>query len=517
MWRLICLVVFLLVFFFLSRRRLDWAVMFIVAALPFYLIKFKVLGIPFTLLEAMILISFFSWFFFNTRFKDFIRGKYGVKNYLAERKKRMVYPFGAELILLLSVSLVSVVVVGFTLGSWGIWKAYFFEPVLLFVLILNAFRNIDRKIFLFGRGEQTKIPPLPEGGQGEVGDGWIEKIILSLAAGALAVSVLAVIQKFTGLWIDNELWAAAETRRVVSFFGYPNAVGLYLAPIIIILTGYFLSLRAKNFLSREAPEAAGNDEARHHGAWKAIFIGLVIFLSALSVYFARCEGALAALLVVLVVLGMLAGKKPRLITIGLLLTAAAIIFLNPPLKDYAIKKITLMDLSGQIRRQQWAETWEMLKDGRIIQGSGLSNYQKAIEPYHQEGIFVNDGDSDFRRKIVIFDEKYKAEHWQPVEIYLYPHNIILNFWTELGLAGVLLFIWIIGKYFFISIKNLLVISKSKIKNSKFLFLGLLGAMVAVVIHGLVDVPYFKNDLACLFWIFVAILALVDKKSMVKEN
>ncbi len=34
-----------------------------------------------------------------------------------------------------------------------------------------------------------------------------------------------------------------------------------------------------------------------------------------------------------------------------------------------------MDHSGQIRRSQWKETWEMLKDNRIIQGAGLANYK----------------------------------------------------------------------------------------------------------------------------------------------
>ena len=30
------------------------------------------------------------------------------------------------------------------------------------------------------------------------------------------------------------------------------------------------------------------------------------------------------------------------------------------------------------------------------------------------------------------------------------------------------------------------------------------AMIALVVHGLVDVPYFKNDLAMLFWLLLAL-------------
>jgi hypothetical protein len=35
-------------------------------------------------------------------------------------------------------------------------------------------------------------------------------------------------------------------------------------------------------------------------------------------------------------------------------------------------------------------------------------------------------------------------------------------------------------------------------------LGIVLAMVAIIVHGLVDVPYFKNDLALEFWTLLGI-------------
>jgi hypothetical protein len=35
-------------------------------------------------------------------------------------------------------------------------------------------------------------------------------------------------------------------------------------------------------------------------------------------------------------------------------------------------------------------------------------------------------------------------------------------------------------------------------------LGIVLAMVSVVVHGMVDVPYFKNDLALEFWVFLGV-------------
>ena len=93
----------------------------------------------------------------------------------------------------------------------------------------------------------------------------------------------------------------------------------------------------------------------------------------------------------------------------------------------------------------------MLQDGRLIAGAGLANYQTSIKPYHTEGIFIKDySDPESQRKLV-FNEAYRNAHWQPLEVYLYPHNIILNFWSELGLAGMLLFVWMIIKYFWMGI------------------------------------------------------------------
>ena len=69
---------------------------------------------------------------------------------------------------------------------------------------------------------------------------------------AFLVSILAIYQKVTGNLIDNALWSAGATRRVVSFFGYPNAVALYLGPLVMLFFGYL-----KYVIARE-PGECGN-------------------------------------------------------------------------------------------------------------------------------------------------------------------------------------------------------------------------------------------------------------------
>ncbi|MBD3247998.1 hypothetical protein GF382_01750 [Candidatus Falkowbacteria bacterium] len=459
------IILFFAIYLLIARRRLDWAVMFILMALPLYLWRFRILGVPFTVLEGMVLISFFVWLFSATKFKDFIKGKYGLKEYFKNIKKRKAYPFGFSVIIVAVVSLLAVVIAGFSFPALGIWKAYFFEPLLFFILILNIFQ--DKKGF--------------------------RKIIFSLSISAFVVSAYAIIQKITGIGISNQFWADAATRRVVSFFGYPNAVGLYLAPIVMLILGYFY----KNCNPKRV--------------YENIFFSLTILFSLSAIYFAGSEGALIGVLAALLIFGLFADRISRRITIGFVLAVVLLVSFVQPIREYAFKKTTLMDLSGQIRRQQWQETWEMLTDGRMVQGSGLAGYQQAILPYHSDGIFYDDGsDPDFHRHTV-FNAEYRTKAWQPVEIYLYPHNIILNFWTELGLAGALVFLWLFIKALYILFNDFIYRIKNYPKDEicPYVSLGIIGALITMLIHGLVDVPYFKNDLAIIFWTIIALTGLIE--------
>jgi len=526
------LILYLIFYLILAKIRLDWAVMLLIAALPSYLIRFQVLSVPFTLLEAMILISFAVWVFTNWRqlvanirqavavpFGRLRRG--GSKSSIENRQSKIVkYPFRWKIILLLLISYIALAISGFSDSALGIWKAYFFEPVLVFILVLNIHTkrtNVKRK-------ERMNINGM-------------EKILWPLAISAFVVSIFAIYQKFTGHFIFNELWAAEETRRVTSFFGYPNAVGLYLGPLSLLLIGW-LAGQVKNFKNRNSKSQITNYKQIPNSKFQIpnkfkiqnskfkiqnLFILITIILSLLSIYFAKSEGALAGVAVGLIIFGLLSGKKIKWVTMTLIFIAGLGIIMSQPMRDYAIKKITLRDLSGEIRKQQWRETWQMLTDDRIITGSGLANYQNAIKPYHQEGIFFNkDNDPDFRRKIVIFNDKYRAEHWQPVEVYLYPHNIFLNFWVELGLVGILLFVWMIGKYFIIGIKNFRKQTTDDRRQTtddrrqKYIILGLVGAMAVIVIHGIVDVPYFKNDLAVMFWVLIGMMSIINLEERSKK-
>jgi O-antigen ligase len=378
------------------------------------------------------------------------------------------------LIALLLVSYGAVFVAAMSSEALGVFKAYFFEPIIFFILVINIL------------GKEKKAS---------------EKIIWSMLISALLVSVVAIYQKITGQFIFNEFWANEATRRSVSFFGYPNAVGLYLAPIVVILSSF---LHQKLFYITEN---------KQKNIREIIIISVTIIASLLAIYFAQSEGALIGILAAAIFYGLLINKKMRQVTVVTLVVGLMIIVSTPKLLYYAKHKITLTDLSGQIRQQQWTETKKLLlHDYTWVLGAGLSQYQKRVLPYHQEGIFVKNDDPNWLEKVRTSAE-YRTQVWQPTEVYMYPHNIFLNFWTELGLLGMLIFTWIIGKYVYCAIK-LFGAEKAKKSGSRFIVLGLGAAMVATLVHGLVDVPYFKNDLSVFFWLLVAFLGMywVDYKN-----
>lgn len=448
------IIIFSVAYLILAIKRLDIALFVLIAALPAYLVRFNIFGLPSTLLETMILISFTVWF----------TKKYwpSLKKLFKKPSGAKPYPFSWEIIALAVFAFIAAGIAGFDMNSLGAWKAYFFEPILVFILIINVFQDEKKR----------------------------EKIYWAFLVSSFTISLFAIYQKITGAFIPNDFWAAAETRRVISFFEYPNAVGLYLAPLTMILSGWLLSIFTNNKSS----------------IWKKIVIAATITASIMAIYFAKSEGALIGLAAGLIIFGLLVNRRLRIITIifGLLMTLSLVAY--TPTREKIIEKLTLQDLSGQIRLQQWRETGKVLSGLNIITGTGLANYQNAFAPYHQEGIFFN------RDKIANFhavtwaSSTLQKKYWQPVEIYLYPHNIFLNFWTEIGLLGALLFMWMIIKAIIMSSKTASIHKKNN-SPVKYISLGVTGALIVISVHGLVDVPYFKNDLSVMFFIILALIGL----------
>ncbi|MEK7108413.1 MAG: hypothetical protein AAB898_01965, partial [Patescibacteria group bacterium] len=103
---------------------------------------------------------------------------------------------------------------------------------------------------------------------------------------------------------------------------------------------------------------------------------------------------------------------------------------------------------------------------------------------------------------IVFDAYHKARH---IEIFQYPHQIFLNFWSELGLAGLVAFFLLLARYFMTLRETL-----RRVPSAQPWVAMLVASMAALLVHGLVDVPYFKNDLSMLTWTLIAILLIAAR-------
>jgi O-antigen ligase len=278
--------------------------------------------------------------------------------------------------------------------------------------------------------------------------------------------VVAIIQKITGQLYPPSLWDDELNGRVVAFFTTPNAVGLYLAPVVMLTLSLIKGTVNNNCHSCESrnPRLLG-DGFRilvRNDKW---LLGMTVLFAVLAIFFSFSQGAWIALGAGIVAMTYFLGyKKTAVIAV---VTGILVAFAIPQIRAAVLFK----DQSGQNRLTLWHHSMTFLTASpkNFVLGAGIRQYFRKVEkPYYNP---------------------------EEMERLIYPHNMFLNFWTEIGLFGMISFVGILAYSFYLAFK---------IKNrDKMLGSALIATLVVLIVHGLVDVPYFKNDLSMLFWIIIA--------------
>ncbi|MBN1485906.1 MAG: O-antigen ligase family protein [Chloroflexia bacterium] len=89
------------------------------------------------------------------------------------------------------------------------------------------------------------------------------------------------------------------------------------------------------------------------------------------------------------------------------------------------------------------------------------------------------------------------------EAYWTPHNVVLEFWTRLGLLGLAGAAWLYGAFFARAGR---LYRQLQDPQMRCLLLGLLGSVVYGLAHGLLDGTFFAPDWAALFWLAYGLVA-----------
>lgn len=446
---IIVIFISLIIFAIISYKRLSFGLAIIALLLPSYLIRFKIGFVPFTFLEGMILTLFLVW----------IVKKISHQKLLASLKEIFYKLKGSKfflpILIFLLASIVSIFISPNQIAALGIWKAYFLEPLILFVVLIDAIKEKKE----------------------------INLILGSLGLSGIFVSAFAIFQYFTGSAVPPSYW---QEKRVTSVYGYPAALGLYVTPILAIFLGIIIE-KIKNQKSclPSLPQAGRQAKIKitiQNLKFNLLFVAIFCVTMILALTLSQTQGAWVGVLAALFF--MLMFTKYRRWVILSTIIIIFLIFLIPQTRDYVLPILTFNDVSGDVRLALWQGTWKMIKANPIF-GAGLAGFPVLYEQYKE------------------------AKH---VEFLPYPHNIIFNFWVEVGLLGLIAFLWLVINFFRQGVKTN---SRLKTQDSK-LIIPLLGSMISILIYGLVDVPYFKNDLSCLFWIQIALIIIIATTNNQKE-
>ncbi len=301
-------------------------------------------------------------------------------------------------------------------------------------------------------------------------------LVTAWLAGATAVSLIALWQFVSG----SMLITAEGVRRVRAFYGSPNNLALYLERTVAVTAALALFGRKDEARKRRGREEIEEIEEIGWGFWVIL---LLIQLGALLLTFSKGSiflGLPAALVTLWLggywLLGRW-GETRRALWWLAGLTALAFLALAPFLGTERFRG--LLDFSqgtGFMRLQLWRSSWRMALDHPLL-GVGPDNFLYT-----------------YRNWYVL------PAAWREPNLN-HPHNWLLDWWTRLGVVGLLL-----GAAFFAA--GIAGLWRGFTRSPRpTLTLGLLAATMAGLAHGLIDVSYALPDLM-IIWVLIFYLGVI---------
>lgn len=292
----------------------------------------------------------------------------------------------------------------------------------------------------------------------EVDEDGLLRLVDALILAAVVISIYGLYQYF----LTGDVITAEGVRRIRAVYGSPNNLGLFLGRIVpLALALLFFGSSGKR---------------RWCYSLASVPILLALFLT-------HSRGAwLLGVPVALLFMGLMGGRRALLAAVGAVV--GGVLALVPLTR---VERITsLFDLAGGTtyrRLKLWEATLAMIRDHPLF-GVGLDNFLYQYPRY------------------------MLPEAWQEPDL-SHPHNLVLDWWTRLGLLGVGALIWLQVAFFTVGLRLYRSLGEGEVRA---LVLGLMASMVDFLGHGLIDNSYFLVDLAFIFCLTLGIvrrLSLAD--------
>ncbi len=270
----------------------------------------------------------------------------------------------------------------------------------------------------------------------------------ALLVSGVVLSLMALQQVWTGEFSTLD-------GRASGPFESANYLSLYLGPLVLY---------------------AGLAFWRAEGKAERIFLGVSGVVVLLGLYFSESYAAWIAVLAALTLAGLLFARKKGRKAFWLAFGGLFVLGLGLVLSQLGSEKFTQFfefseRSSSSVRIQVYEISFALLKEHPLL-GIGLGQFEQQYQ------------------EVAVSTLVGAPFEWNM----LHPHNIFLAFWLNMGLAGLVAFVWLCGRAF-------LWLTEEDKKERHLAALML----VVIVIHGFFDTPYFKNDLAFQFWLLMAML------------
>ena len=304
----------------------------------------------------------------------------------------------------------------------------------------------------------------------------IRGVVLTILTAAILVSLYGIYQNYIALertreWVriyhpgefSPQFMARLETHEVFSTFVYPPALAGYLGLILPLALCLLIYAQSR---------------------WMRTLSGLTLSLGGLCLYFTYSKGGWISLFLSMVFLFAILfwNKISKYRYLFLILLLVLIIpFLFPAIREFLLEHEPLIHLQGfsdslTVRVNYWKAGFGMLKDYPVL-GSGLGTFGTIYA-------------------------KYKLPQGEEVQL---AHNNYLQVWTEMGILGIVSFLWL---WLIFLKQGWKLIRRLRITGYRLpaaVVIGCYAGIVAFLIHSLVDFGLYVPGIAMNVWLFLALI------------
>jgi O-antigen ligase len=456
----------------LALYKNKFTVLLIPAFFPLYLLRFEVLGIPVYFIEGLILISAIPVFYKILKGEeDILQKNFKCKIFylfkriffvdFLKRKQRPFLDFLKSPFLPITLFVIaclisaSIVPSDSYMHALGILKSWVLIPLIFFIILYHTLNNLED----------------------------INYAIYAYIASAVFLGIWALYQGLSGhfITIDN---------RASGPFESANYLAMYISPAFVYVSVRFIQTFI-HFKVESGFSKWGAIESRAYLSW---IVALLFAVLILTQSYGGIIGVFLALFLYIIyerIQWQKYLKKTRIFLNKLIGFILLILFLGGTLTAFMniekFQNLVKFDERTSIstRFEIWTVGAQLIKENPIL-GIGLGQYEEN---------YVQRAEEILGKKP--FEEKR-----------LHSHNVFMSFWLNSGLLGLIAFLWIV-------IFAYLQIKRVDLKEKKNILLACISMLTYILMHGLIDVTYWKNDLALIFWLIMACIFAIEKNNYSK--